>query len=181
MRDISLHILDLIENSTRAGASLVLVVVEEDPSTDRMRIVVEDNGQGLPVGPEAALDPFFTTKEGKRTGLGLSLLRSTAEQAGGDVRLRESALGGLAVEATMRLGHVDRIPLGDVAATVSSVVCTNPDVDLWCRLRVRDREHVVRVSEIVKELPIGRRGGLVVARRVAEEISAALTDLDVQP
>jgi len=181
MRELSLHILDLIENSARAGASTIMITLVENDAKDLLRIVVEDDGPGLSVAPETALDPFYTTKDGKRTGLGLSLLRSTAEQAGGHVTLRQSVLGGLAIEATMRLRHIDRIPMGDIASTVSSVVCTNPDLDLWCRFAVGDEECLVRVSDIAKELPIGKRSGLAVARQVSERIRAGIETLDVRP
>ena len=181
MRDLSLHILDLIENALRAGATLVMVTVAEQPATDRLRIAVEDNGRGLTVPEDEAMDPFYTTKAGKKTGLGLSLFRTTAEQAGGGVTLRQSVLGGLAVDASMQLGHIDRAPLGDIAATISSVVCTNPGLDVWCRFSVDDRDCVVRISEVVKELPIGERSGLAVARRTAEKIKRALAMLEVRP
>jgi anti-sigma regulatory factor (Ser/Thr protein kinase) len=117
VRDLSLHILDVMENSIRAGATAISLTVAEDPEQDRLTIIVEDNGPGLSVPPDVATDPFYTTKNGKRTGLGLSLLRATAEQAGGKLTLRRSELGGLAVEAAMQLSHVDRSPLGDLAAT----------------------------------------------------------------
>ena len=180
MREISLHILDLIENSARAGASTILMTLIEDYDANTLKIIVEDNGPGLSVPPETAVSPFYTTKNGKRTGLGLSLLCSTAEQAAGRVTLRQSTLGGLAVEATMQLDHVDRIPIGDIAATVSSVVCTNPELDLLCRFAVGNEQCLVRVSDVAKELPIGKRNGLAVARRVAERIRTGIETLNVK-
>jgi hypothetical protein len=179
LREIALHILDLIENSIRAGATVISMAVEEDPDQDRVSISVEDNGSGLDVPEEKAVDPFFTTKEGKKTGLGLSLLKFRAEQAGGGLRLEKSPLGGLAVRVTMPLSHVDRSPLGDLAATVASVVCTNPDVEQRLRLRVGSREWKVSSSEITRALPAGRRGGIVVARRMKERITEGLSALHV--
>jgi len=185
VRDLSLHILDLIENSIRVDATIVAVTVVEDPASDTLRIVVEDNGPGLSVPPETALDPFYTTKRGKRTGLGLSLIHGAAQRAGGGVELSRSPLGGLAVAATMRLTHVDRSPLGDLAATFSSVVCTNPEVDLWCRFIRRraaqdgDCECVVRSSDVEKELPARERCGLAVARRLAEKVREGLATVEI--
>jgi hypothetical protein len=179
MRDLSLHILDLIENSIRAGASRIDVTVAQDFAHDILEIVVEDNGPGLPVPAGAATDPFYTTKRGKRTGLGLSLLGAAAEQAGGKLVILRSALGGVAVRATMWLTHIDRSPLGDLAATLSSAACTNPQLDLCCTVRVGERERVVRTSEVVKELPDSDRWGLAVARKVYEKITAGLTELEV--
>ena len=74
MHDLSLYLLDVLENSARAGAGTVAVTIAADRSADTLTIVVEDDGPGLPVTPDEALDPFFTTKKEKKTGLGLSLL-----------------------------------------------------------------------------------------------------------
>ena len=180
MHELSLHVLDLIENSVRAGASTILVELAENRDSDVLKLIVEDDGPGLSVSPEAALDPFYTTKNSKRTGLGLSLFRSTVEQAAGRVSLRQSALGGLAVEATMQLDHVDRIPVGDIAATISSVACTNPELDLLCKFAVGEEQIIVRVSDVAKELPIGKRTGLAVARRVSERIKTSIETLDIR-
>lgn len=181
MRDLSLHVLDVIENAIRAGASSVEVNITEDLAGDLLTLLVEDNGPGLREPPEKAMDPFYTTKRGKRTGLGLSLLRAAAERAGGRLVLRRARLGGLAVEATMRLSHVDRPPLGDVPATVSSLVCTNPELDLTLRLHVRERETTLRMSEILSELGTAGCCGLSAARKVSGRVRAAITELELVP
>jgi Histidine kinase-, DNA gyrase B-, and HSP90-like ATPase len=136
MRDLSLHILDIVENAIRAGATEVRVGVAQDPDADCLEITVQDNGCGLPVSVEQAVDPFFTTKMGKRTGLGLSLLKAAAESTGGSLELVSEMGRGLFVRARLGLSHVDRLPLGDVAATLAVVACTNPEVDIACSLRV---------------------------------------------
>ena len=179
MRDISLHILDLVENSIRAGASVICVSVEEEPAEDSLSLTVEDDGPGLSVPAETATDPFFTTKEGKKTGLGLSLLKFRAEQTGGSFQLSASSLGGLAVTARMPLSCVDRSPLGDLAATLASVVCTNPEVELRSRLRVGARELTVSTAEIARGLPAGSRGEIALARRMRERITEGLAALHV--
>ena len=179
MRDISLHVLDLIENSVRAGATVVSVTVAEEPDRDLLEIRVEDNGPGFAVPPDTAADPFYTTKAGKHTGLGLSLFGAAVGRADGTLTLSTSPLGGASVKATMRLNHVDRSPLGDLAATLSSVVCTNPEIELTCRVRVGQQECVVRASDVVRELPRRERGGLAVARRFASKVRAGLAAIDV--
>jgi hypothetical protein len=179
LRELSLHILDLVENAIRAGAAVIEVSVEEDPLRDTLTLAVEDDGPGLPVPPHVATDPFYTTKEGKKTGLGLSLLKFRAEQAGGSFTLARAALGGLAVRATMPFSSVDRSPLGDIAATLASVVCTNPDVELRARLRVADREWTVSSAEVARRLPVGSRSDIVVAREVRQRIAEGLAALHV--
>jgi hypothetical protein len=178
MRELALHILDLIENSIRAGSRMILITIDEDRSEDRLRLVLEDDGPGLPVSPDQALDPFYTTKTGKKVGLGLSLMRAAAERSGGGLRLGDSTLGGVRVEVEFGLSNVDRAPLGDLAATLSSVVCTNPGLDLGCRLRVDGREQLVAVSDLARELHLGDVSGLAVARKFGAEIRRALQDLN---
>jgi anti-sigma regulatory factor (Ser/Thr protein kinase) len=174
MRELSLHILDIIENSIRAGASIIAVGITENVVEDLLEITVEDNGSGLNIPVQDALDPFHTTKDGKRTGLGLSLFRAAAEQAGGNLAIEKSDLGGVAVRVSMNLSHIDRRPLGDLAATLSSVVCTNPDLDLWCRFSSGGPECMVRVSDVARELQVNERCGLAIARRVSEKIRNGL-------
>jgi hypothetical protein len=178
MRELSLHILDLIENSIRAGGNMILLTIEEDRAADRLRIVMEDDGPGLPVPAAEALDPFYTTKTGKKVGLGLSLMRASAERAGGGMKLGPSNLGGVRVEVEFGLRNIDRAPLGDLAATLSSVVCTNPQLDLGCRLRVDGREEMVAVSALAQQLRLGEVPGLAVARKFGAEIRRALHDLN---
>ena len=116
MRALSLHILDLVENSIRAQATTIVIRIVADPAADLLRIEIEDDGTGLKVTPEQALDPFYTTKGGKRTGLGLSLFRAAAEAAGGGLTLGltvlttglESLRAYLAFSGEIaRLMHVD--------------------------------------------------------------------------
>ena len=114
----------------RAGATVISTSIVADRARDELSILVEDDGPGLPVEPEQALDPFFTTKANKKTGLGLSLFRQAAEAAGGGLSVgRSRDLGGVAVRAWMRLGDVDRPPLGDVAASIATMFATNPEIE----------------------------------------------------
>jgi len=177
LRELSLHVLDLVENSVRAGAGVVAVTVEEQPERDLLAISVEDDGPGLAVGPEQALDPFYTTKEGKRTGLGLSLFRQQVEMAGGGVELGRSALGGLAVRARLGLGHVDRYPLGDLAGTLAGVAAANPGVQIRARLANGGREVIVSTAVAEGAQPVSGGAARAAARRLRQGISEGMTAL----
>ena len=136
MHDLSLYLLEVLENSTRAGASRVDIELVIDHAKDELRLAVDDNGHGLSATPEQTLDPFYTTKPGKKTGLGLSLLKADAQLAGGDLTIGLSPdLGGVRTETFMRLSNVDRPPLGDVATSIIVTVVTNPDVEFTVSLR----------------------------------------------
>jgi len=114
-----------------------------------------------------------------RGGPAQSTKAAAAEQAGGRLTLNKSRLGGLAVEATMALSHTDRAPLGDLAATLASVLCTNPQLELRCQSCVGDKECTVRVSDVAQELSADKRCGLAIARRVCEKIRAGLEAVEI--
>ena len=174
MRELALHILDLIENSIRAQATIVGVTISADPERDWLAIVIEDNGTGLQVTPAQALDPFYTTKNAKRTGLGLSLFQAAAEAAGGRLTIGKSELGavGVKVTAEMRLTHIDRTPLGDLSGTLAGVVCLNPEIDFRFGLRVGARTWSVSGA-------VDGDSPWAAARRVQEQLAAALKAAEV--
>jgi signal transduction histidine kinase len=154
MHDLSLYLLDVLENSVRAGATVIAVSVAADRPRDRLVMTIEDDGPGLPVSAEQVLDPFFTTKAHKKTGLGLSLFRQAAEAAGGGLQMaRSPQLGGVAVRAEMSLANVDRPPLGDVATSLLTMVATNPGVDFHIDLSDGDEHTRVQGSELPARLP----------------------------
>lgn len=181
MRELSLHLLDLIENSLRAGAARIEVGVEEQPERDLLILRIEDDGPGLTVPPEQALDPFYSTKPGKKTGLGLSLFRFRLEQAGGRLELGRSELGGLAVRGEMSLSHVDRSPLGDLATSLSTVVVCNPQVELRCRLRRGAEEWSCSSRELAEAMTgNGSANPLAVSREVYRNIKEGLSALRIK-
>lgn len=167
MRDLSLHILDLLENALRAGATTLRVTVVEDRARDRLALAIEDDGPGLGVSPERAVDPFYTTGK-KRVGLGLGLFKETALEAGGDFAIERSELGGTAVCASFQLSHVNRKPIGNLAETLFAMACTHPETEIQCVLRLAGEEH--RFTRIPKAP--GARLSLAEARHFAKQIRA---------
>lgn len=130
MQDLSLHILDLVENSLRAGAKLIGISVFEDMEQDLLTVEIRDDGKGMdPQTCSQAADAFFTTKPRRRVGLGLALLAMAAKQAGGGLHISSLPGVGTTVRATFRLSHPDCKPLGDMSATLETLVAANPEVD----------------------------------------------------
>jgi NADH:ubiquinone oxidoreductase subunit E len=135
VHDLSLYLLEVLENSVRAGATRVDIGLLVDLNSDELRITVDDNGRGLTTTPRQTLDPFYTTKRGKKVGLGLSLFRADAQAAGGDLKIGRSInLKGTLVNARMRWSHVDRPPLGDMAVTIMVAAATNPGINFTVSL-----------------------------------------------
>jgi anti-sigma regulatory factor (Ser/Thr protein kinase) len=119
MRELSLHILDLLENALEAEATRVEVRIDEDLAADQMSISVRDNGRGMDQETaNRALDPFFTTRTTRHVGLGLPLLAAAAQRCEGRVQLESVPEQGTMVTATFRYSHLDRAPLGNVADTL---------------------------------------------------------------
>ena len=133
MRELSLHILDVSENSIAAGADIVTIAVNESRDRDLLSIEIFDNGRGM---SEQELlragDPFFTTRATRRIGLGLPLFKAAAERCDGKFFLDSKVGGGTRVSASFRYNHVDRAPLGDMAASMAVLVAGNPDIDFVC-------------------------------------------------
>ncbi len=129
MEDLSLHILDIAENAIAAGATRVLIAVNENEERDILVFRVTDNGRGMSrQEKERALDPFFTTKR-KRTGLGLPLLAQTAEVCGGRVVIESVPRKGTRVTARFRFGHIDRPPLSKMAETMMMLFFGHAEVE----------------------------------------------------
>ncbi|MBN1627679.1 MAG: ATP-binding protein [Deltaproteobacteria bacterium] len=131
MKELSLHILDIIDNSLRAGANLIHLNIEEDFGLNRIRISIKDNGRGIPANLlSRAANPFFTTRATRRVGLGLSLFMKAAERCGGFFNIDSAEDKGTKVEAEFRMDHIDLAPMGDIRGTIKGLIMGNPDIDL---------------------------------------------------
>lgn len=130
MKEIALHLLDLAENSVSAGASSVEISVHEDIPEDMLSLDIRDDGSGMdPTTAARAIDPFHTSRTERNVGLGLPLLKSAAESAGGDLAL-ESTLGfGTYVKIWFKRSHIDRMPLGDLPCTFLTLLVAHPDTN----------------------------------------------------
>ncbi len=130
MEDLSLHILDIVDNSLRSKAKLIEISIIEDPGLNMLVLHIKDNGIGMDPGlQERADDPFFTTKPGRKIGLGLALLSQAAKEARGDFIITSKQNAGTTIRATFCMDHPDRKPLGDMRATLETLVAANPGVD----------------------------------------------------
>ena len=130
MQEISLNILDIAENSIRANATLIEIIIEETPSKDVFSFTVKDNGCGMDAEMvKRVSDPFVTTRTTRKVGLGISLLKSLAQQAGGDIKLESEVGVGTQIRADFSYSHIDRQPLGDISAVMVSLISMNPTLD----------------------------------------------------
>lgn len=130
MEDLSLHILDVVENAIRAKARMVKIRLVENTPADLLILEIGDDGKGMDEATERqCVDPFFTTKEGKSVGLGLSLLAQSAEETGGKLLIESTKGKGTQIIATYQLSHIDRRPLGDLEGTIRCLKGTHPEIN----------------------------------------------------
>ncbi|OGP57964.1 MAG: histidine kinase [Deltaproteobacteria bacterium RBG_13_52_11b] len=159
MRELSLHILDLLENAVEAGASRIEITIEEDLKTDWMVIEITDNGRGMSQELiERVLDPFYTTRKTRHVGLGLPLFLEAARRCGGDLLIQSNLGKGTRVRATFRHSHIDRAPLGDITGALMAILLSEHPVDLDYCHNVGSGVFRFDSSEIRKELenvPLG--------------------------
>jgi hypothetical protein len=147
MRELSLHILDILQNSVEAGATRVALTIDEDLAADRLTITVGDNGRGIP--PEKLpklFDPFYTTRSTRHVGLGLPLLKAAAERCNGDVTLASEVGSGTTLTVTFQHSHLDRAPLGDLTGTLLTFILGGT-CDLRFVHRVTGEAESVRAGE----------------------------------
>ncbi len=132
MEDLSLHILDIAENSVAAKADRIEIRVVVDKKNDLLSLEIIDNGTGMDKDTiKKALDPFYTSKTVRRVGLGLSLLSESAKAANGKLTLESKKGKGTRVKAEFQFSHIDRKPLGDIDQTIITLVMGNPDIDFF--------------------------------------------------
>jgi anti-sigma regulatory factor (Ser/Thr protein kinase) len=153
VEDLSLHILDVAENSVAAGATRVEIRVDEDRGHDLLSIEIKDNGKGMDEETmKTAIDPFFTTKTVRRVGLGLPFLKQAAEECEGRFSLASEKGKGTMVAATFRRSHIDRKPLGDMGASMMVLIAGNPGIDILFTYRRDDYSYQIDTREIREEL-----------------------------
>ena len=153
MREISLHILDLVQNSIKAAASFIQIEVGESKEKDQLYFVIEDNGKGMTEEMlKNAADPFMTTRKNGRIGLGIPLTKRACEISGGSFSISSQAGKGTTVKAVFGYSSIDRRPLGDMATTVYQLIISNDEIDFLYRHTVNGKEFIADTHEIKKIL-----------------------------
>jgi anti-sigma regulatory factor (Ser/Thr protein kinase) len=173
MLELAAHILDIAENSVRAGARLIEIDIEEDTTIDSLSIKIIDDGQGMKQEEiEKVLDPFYTTKTVRRIGLGLPLLADASQRSGGSLQIESEKDKGTTVKATFGLSHVDRQPMGDIIGTLIVLIAGNSAVDFLYMHKRNNQQFKMDTRQIRKEIsdvPINHPEILKYIRGVLEE------------
>ena len=138
MKELSLNILDITENSVKAGATLTEILIEETP--DKLQLKIIDNGCGMSEEILKGVEnPFYTTRTTRKVGLGIPLLKMAAEQTEGNFSITSQSASdnsenhGTEVQAVFNKNHLDYTPLGDVVSSITTLIHGHPDTDFLFR------------------------------------------------
>lgn len=153
VKELSLHILDLVQNSIKAEATEVRIEIIEDLTADQMKILIVDDGQGISEEfLEEVLDPFTTTRSTRKVGLGLPLFQAAAERCGGELNIFSEEKTGTTVKATFQHSHIDRAPLGNIEETIATIIQGTPDLELYYRHVIDNEEFLFSTPDLRKRL-----------------------------
>lgn len=149
MKEISLHILDILQNSIVAGATLVELIIDEQPDKDFLKFEITDNGCGMDEEfLKAVTNPYTTKRTTRRVGLGIPLLKLAAESTGGGIDIWSEVGKGTKISANFGYHHIDRQPLGNMAETVNQLITSYEDVDFVYRHTVGEKSFLFDTREI---------------------------------
>lgn len=178
MQDLSLHVLDIVENSIRAKASLIKINIMEAVTDNKLTMSIEDNGKGMEKAfLQQVTDPFITTRTTRRIGLGLSLLKQNCELSGGELKIVSKLGKGTKVIATMVYDHIDRLPLGDMASSFGVLIQANPHVDFIYTHQYEKKQftlNTLEVKETLQGVPINE---LEIIQWIKEYITLNLQEI----
>lgn len=148
MPELSLNILDVAQNSVTAGSPVTTIAIVADSAADRLTIQIIDHGCGMTAEQVAKVtDPFYTTRTTRKVGLGVPFFKMAAELTGGSFKIESTVGQGTTVTAVFGLQHIDRMPLGDLAATMTSLIGPNPNLDFVLEYRVDDKHFTMDTRE----------------------------------
>ena len=149
MKELSLNILDIAQNSVAANAKQIVISVIIKTDENLLKIIIEDDGKGMSEEIlQAVTDPFVTTRTTRKVGMGIPLFKQSAEQSDGDFNIKSELGKGTVVTASYKLNHIDRPPIGDVASTIAMLVSCNENIDFIFNYISDDYEFIFDTKEI---------------------------------
>lgn len=162
MKELSLNILDIAQNSVKARAENILIKLDE--TAEKLSLTIEDNGCGMSKETvENVMNPFFTTRTTRNVGLGIPLLKLAAEQTGGGISIRSVCENenpeshGTVVTAEFFKNHLDFTPLGDIISTVTALIQGSPDIEWRFEHNLENGQVMLdtkELREVLGEVPL---------------------------
>ncbi len=180
MRDISLHILDIIQNSIVANASLIEISINEDEQTDSLTVTIKDNGKGMCKELlERVTDPYTTNRTTRKVGLGISLLKQNAERSGGELNISSELGVGTILTVKFIPSNIDCLTLGDIAGVLAITVSGNPLIDFIYNHKINGNLYSFNTKEIKEILEGISIGEPSVSKYLKEMIQSNLEEIQI--
>lgn len=158
MRELSLNVLDIAQNSISANASLIEIEVSQSTVNKELLIGIYDNGKGMTSEQvQSVIDPFFTTRTTRKVGLGIPLFKMAAEMTGGSLEIESEVGTGTKVRAVFKTDHVDFTPIGDLTSTVVILITMNLQTDFIYKRSLDEKQFLVdtrQLKEILGDVPL---------------------------
>lgn len=153
MRDLSLHILDIVQNSITAKASKIIIHISMDSKEEYLLLNICDNGVGMDLDTSVKVqDPFFTSRIKRKVGLGIPLLKESAIKCNGNFNIISKKNEGTKIIATFSINHIDRLPIGDIGETLIVALLSNPQISFILELNSEKGFFRLDTDEVAKSL-----------------------------
>jgi hypothetical protein len=179
MKELSLNILDIVQNSIRAKADEISIEIIELQSSDLYRIIIIDNGAGIPEEIiETVTDPFVTTRTKRKMGLGLPLLKYHAELTAGNLVIKSGRCGGTEVKASLSCKHIDRQPLGDIAGVIVMLIASNENISFIYYHLTDKGEYIFSTDEVKEYLEIETLNDRILLNDLRSVINENLKEIE---
>jgi len=181
MKELSLNILDIVQNSIRALARQIGITIMESELNNSMKIIIQDDGDGIPEEMLATVtDPYTTSRTKRKVGLGLPFLRQHAEMAGGGLRIESSEMEGTRVEADFLLNHIDLQPMGDISGVIKLLVMANPLIEFLYEHKTDKGEFKLDTREIKEVFEVSSLTDNSLMEDVRNMISENLKNIEIR-
>lgn len=158
MQELSLNVLDIVQNSIKAKASLISVIVTKKTADKTMSIIIDDNGCGMSEETlKRVVDPFYTTRTTRKVGLGIPFFKMSAEMTGGSFKIESKLKVGTTITANYNYDNIDMMPLGDMASTMVTLISVNPDIDFLYTYGIDSKAFTMdtrEIKQILEGLPV---------------------------
>lgn len=181
MRELSLNVLDIAQNSISAKADLIEIEITENRDEHRLLIGVYDNGKGMTGEQlEAVRDPFYTSRTTRKVGMGIPLFKMAAEMTGGHITIESEVGKGTDVRAFFNTDHLDFTPIGDMASTMVTLITMNEEIDFLYKRSVDGRVFTLdtrALKEILGGVPFSEPSISAWLRDYIEENTKQITEV----
>ena len=153
MKEISMHILDIVMNSIKADASQVEINIEDSIKNNRLKITITDNGRGMSEDViNRVTNPFYTTRTTRKVGLGIPMLKEACERCNGYLRIKSQIGVGTKVFCYFERDNIDRAPLGNMGQTIMAIINSGNNFELIYIHKTDIGEFIFDTREIKKML-----------------------------